>query len=123
MLLLSAVHQWQGPGSNKPPPMMTEPTFPGCVIECRPVGMLKMLDRGQSDDKILAVPSNDPQFSDYHDLSDIPRHFPTEVEHFFQVYKDLESGQTNTRGFANRSEAQAVIAGARERFERTAARG
>ncbi len=90
--------------------MMTEPTFPGCVIEVRPVGMLRMLDRGEHDDKVLAVPSNDPQFSDYHDLDDIPRHFPTEVEHFFKVYKQLEGKEVETQGWVGAAEARKAIA-------------
>ncbi len=96
--------------------MMTEPTFPGCVIEVRPVGMLKMLDRGEHDDKILAVPSNDPQFSDYHDLDDIPRHFPTEVEHFFKVYKQLEGKEVETQGWVGAAEAKKAIKSALDMY-------
>ncbi len=100
--------------------MMTEPTFPGCVIEIRPVGMLKMLDRGEHDDKILAVPSNDPLFSDIHDLGDVTRHFPTEVEHFFKVYKELEGKPVESQGWVGAAEAKKAIAAAlqmyREKF-------
>jgi len=70
--------------------MVSEPTFPGCVIQARPLGLLRMLDRGIADDKVLAVPATDPLFSDYVDLSNVPRHFLTEVAHFFKTYKDLE---------------------------------
>lgn len=71
--------------------MINEPTYPGCVIEARPIGMFRMLDRGMPDDKILAVPSTDPMFDDYFDLEDVHKHFLKEVAHFFQTYKQLEA--------------------------------
>lgn len=74
--------------------MINEPTFPGCIIEARPIGVFRMLDRGESDDKILAVPATDPISNDYHDIGDIPQHFLSEVAHFFKVYKDLEVSRT-----------------------------
>jgi len=70
--------------------MVTEPTFTGCLVEARPLGALRVLDRGVPDDKILAVPARDPLFADYRDLDDVPRHFLAEVSHFFRTYKDLE---------------------------------
>jgi len=70
--------------------MVSEPTFSGCVIVARPLGILRLLDRGNRDDKVLAVPATDPLFADYTDLDDVPRHFLKEVAHFFKTYKDLE---------------------------------
>jgi inorganic pyrophosphatase len=70
--------------------MNNEPTFPGCVIEARPIGIFRMADGDVPDDKILAVPSSDPLFHDYQSIDDIPQHFLREVAHFFEVYKDLE---------------------------------
>ncbi len=70
--------------------MTNEPTFPGCVIEARPIGVFRMLDRGLNDDKILAVPATDPTFDNIHSLADISPHFLEEVKHFFSVYKDLQ---------------------------------
>jgi inorganic pyrophosphatase len=67
-----------------------EPTFPGCVIEARPIGIFRMRDRELADDKILAVPATDPLFDNYREIDDIPPHFLEEVEHFFSVYKDLQ---------------------------------
>jgi inorganic pyrophosphatase len=58
------------------------------------------------------VPSNDPQFSDIHDLGDVSRHFPTEVEHFFKVYKQLEGKEVETQGWVGAAEAKKAIAGA-----------
>ena len=70
--------------------MNNEPTFPGCTIEARPLGVFMMFDQDQPDDKILAVPARDPIFKDYKSIADIPQHFLHEVGHFFEVYKDLE---------------------------------
>lgn len=89
--------------------MMNEPTFPGCVVECRPVGMLKMIDGGEMDYKVLAVPATDPNFDEYMDLSDLPTHFPREVEHFFQVYKQLQGHKAHTEGWVNAADTKAAI--------------
>lgn len=89
--------------------MMNEPTFPGCVIIARPLGMLRMIDKGQNDDKILAVPATDPEFEDYHDISDLPKHFPKEVEHFFMVYKQLQGTTVQSQGWAGAKEAKDAI--------------
>jgi len=79
--------------------MNNEPTFPGCVIEARPLGIFKMLDRDLPDDKILAVPASDPLFNDYQSIDDIPKHFLREAAHFFEVYKDLEGVRTKPIGW------------------------
>ncbi len=90
--------------------MINEPTYPGCVIEARPIGMFQMFDRGMPDDKVLAVPATDPIFDDYHDLGDVPRHFLQEVAHFFQTYKQLETnGNIEPRGWLNAEEAKQRI--------------
>ncbi|NDJ61104.1 MAG: inorganic diphosphatase [Chloroflexi bacterium] len=89
--------------------MMNEPTFPGCVIVARPLGVLQMIDKGEADDKILAVPATDPQFDDYQDISDLPRHFPKEVEHFFMVYKQLQGTSVESRGWQGLEFAREVI--------------
>ncbi len=74
--------------------LINTPTFSGCLIEVRPIGMFRMRDRGELDDKILAVPDADPFFADYHEYTDIPAHFLREVTHFFTVYKELEGVRT-----------------------------
>jgi inorganic pyrophosphatase len=89
--------------------MVNEPTFPGCVIEARPIGLFKMLDQGLADDKVLAVPVNDPIFNDYQDIKDIPKHFLKEVAHFFEVYKDLEGKRTKPIGWEPAEVAKAEI--------------
>ena len=70
--------------------MVNEPTFSGCLIEARPIGLFKMTDRGANDYKVLAVPSSDPIFAEFNDLWRVPAHFLKEVEHFFATYKELE---------------------------------
>ncbi|MBO9371702.1 MAG: inorganic diphosphatase [Chloroflexi bacterium] len=79
--------------------MTNEPTFSGCVIEARPLGVFHLLDRGRIDDKILAVPHTDPLFNDYRSLEDVPAHFLEEVSHFFSVYKDLEQAEVKALGW------------------------
>jgi inorganic pyrophosphatase len=96
--------------------MMEEPTFPGCVIEARPIAMLKLLDRGEHDDKILAVPSTDPHYEDYHDLPDLPKHYPKAVEHFFITYKHLQGAQVESLGWTNAKEAKDAITGAMNHY-------
>ena len=76
-----------------------EPTFTGCIVEVRPIGIFRMLDKGDHDDKILAVPVGNPYFKSFHDLIDVPPHFVDEVAHFFQVYKDLEGHRTQPLGW------------------------
>jgi len=97
--------------------MTNQPTFPGCVIEARPIGVFHMLDAGLTDDKVLAVPATDPLFNDYHDVGDIPQHFLAEVAHFFNVYKDLEGVRTKTIGWEPAAAAREVIARAVQHFK------
>lgn len=92
-----------------------EPTFPGCRIQVRPVGMFVMRDEKGRDEKILCVPFRDPAWSHVQELADLRETLLAEIEHFFSVYKDLEDHPTETDGFRDRAEALAVIADARER--------
>ena len=89
--------------------MIKEPTFTGCLIDVRPVGVLKMLDRGEPDDKILAVPVNDPQHGEYFDIADLPAHHLKEIEHFFAIYKDLEGRRVEIVGWEKSEVAMQVI--------------
>src|SRR5919108_5029584 len=89
--------------------LLNEPTFPGCQIDARPIGVLRMLDRGEPDDKILAVPTNDPYYGEYFDIADIPQHYLKEVEHFFYIYKDLEGRRVQTVGWEKSERAMRVI--------------
>lgn len=87
----------------------TIPVFTGCLVECRPIGLFHLVDRGKADEKVLAVPTGDPYSEGIDELSDIPRHTLKEIEHFFQVYKDLEGVATRTRGFEGAKEARQAI--------------
>ncbi|GAB4438216.1 MAG: inorganic diphosphatase [Anaerolineae bacterium] len=97
--------------------MTTQPTFPGCVIEARPVGMFRMIDRGKSDDKVLAVPATDPNFNDIHDLDDMATHFKAEVAHFFSTYKQLENIVVEPIGWESAEFAKAQIRHAMRQYE------
>jgi len=96
--------------------MVNEPTFPGCQIDARPIGVLSMTDRGEPDDKILAVPINDPFFGEFFDIADIPQHVLKEVEHFFHIYKDLEGKRVQTVGWRKSDVAMRVIREGIERY-------
>ena len=89
--------------------MTNHPSFPGCVIEARPIGLLQMRDKDQPDGKVLAVPATDPVFAGYHDIYQIPQHFLAEVAHFFQVYKDLERIGVETEGWQGAAMARREI--------------
>ncbi len=94
-----------------------EPTFPGCRIRARPVGLFRMTDEKGRDEKVLCVPLRDPLWSHVHDLDDLQQPLLNEVEHFFQVYKDLEGASVETEGFEDRSAAERVIDEARARSD------
>ena len=79
------------------------------------VGVFHMADEKGADEKLLCVPLNDPSWSNVSDIHDVPAQLRNEIEHFFQVYKDLEEKPTTTRGFGNRAEALDVLEQARSR--------
>lgn len=96
--------------------LVESPTFPGCVIEARAVGMLAMVDQGIEDLKLLCVPTKDPRQETVRNYSDVHPHRLREIEHFFGIYKELEGKQTETRGWLSAEEAARVISAASERF-------
>jgi inorganic pyrophosphatase len=89
--------------------MTTEPTFSGCLIPVRPVGVFLMSDEKGGDEKILAVPLADPLKREIADLTDLPSHFLDEVRHFFTVYKDLEGVRVKTGGWEGRASAMRIV--------------
>lgn len=95
--------------------LVGDPTFPGCRIRARAVGVFHMADEKGPDEKVICVPLRDPSFMRVHDVHDIQPEFRDEIEHFFQVYKQLEKKETETRGFGNRSQAEQIIVEARMR--------
>lgn len=74
--------------------LVPEPTFPGCLIECRAIGMFRMTDEMGGDDKVLCIPVADHRRNHLQDLDDLPMYARLEIEHFFSVYKDLEPGKS-----------------------------
>ncbi len=79
--------------------IMDEPTFPGCVIAARPIGMLEMIDGGDRDEKILCVPAEDPRYKEVKSLKDIAPHRLEEIAEFFRTYKNLEKKATEIQGW------------------------
>jgi inorganic pyrophosphatase len=98
--------------------LVEEPSFSGWVIEVRPIGMLNMIDQDQTDQKILAVPNRNPRYDDVHDLEAIFAHVRKEIEHFFNIYKELENRTTATMGWSGPEEARKSITQARKRYLR-----
>lgn len=100
--------------------LVWEPTFPGCIIEAKPVGLFKMWDEKGPDEKILCVPIFDPLWNHIKELSEVPPHLLKEIEHFFSIYKDLEKKKTGVEGWDDRSAAIRIIEEARQRFRQHA---
>lgn len=97
--------------------LLKEETFPGCIIEARPIGVLHMLDRGEPDDKILAVPMHDPYSEEYFDIADLPQHLLREVAQFFVSYKELEGKKVEIVGWGKSGEAMTLIARSIARYD------
>jgi len=96
--------------------LAAQPSFPGCVVEVRTVGLLNMLDQGVADDKILAVGAHNPQHQRIHDCPDVEPHVLKEIEHFFSVYKELEGKRTEILGWRNADAAHRLIGEAHRNF-------
>lgn len=98
--------------------LLDEPTFPGCHIRVRPVGVFWMRDEKGPDAKVLCVPATDPRWASVNDIADLPPHLLDEIAHFFDVYKALEPGkETETRGWEGSAAAEAAVVDARRRHE------
>jgi inorganic pyrophosphatase len=95
--------------------LVSEPTFPGCRIRSRPIGLFRMWDEKGPDQKIMCVPLRDPTWSALRVYEDIPESLRNEIEHFFAVYKDLEGKPTGVEGWGDLAEAEALIKEARAR--------
>ena len=89
--------------------VVEEPTFPGCRLRARPIGVLAMRDEKGLDHKIIAVPVADPRFEGIRDLRDLQPHWLREIENFFATYKTLERLETEIEGWSGREEAWRVI--------------
>ena len=98
--------------------LVLEPTFPGCLIRSRPIGMFRMRDENGPDDKILCVPASDPRQEHLQDLHHLPEFDRLEIEHFFLIYKQLEPGKCVTgQSWAGRRDAEAEVVASRQRLK------
>jgi inorganic pyrophosphatase len=101
--------------------LLEEPTFPGCLIRCRAIGMFRMRDEKGLDDKVLCVAATDPRMAHLSDITDVPGFDRLEIEHFFQVYKALEPGkEVETARWVDRTAAEAQIESCRARLASSA---
>jgi len=90
--------------------LVQEPTFPGCLIRCRAIAMFRMRDEMGGDDKVLCVPNGDPRLEHLRDIDDVDSFHLLEIQHFFQVYKELEPGKSvEGATWVGRAEAEAEI--------------
>ena len=95
-----------------------EPTFAGCLVVARPIGLLKMMDEGKEDDKVLAVPVGEPSFEGILDYTDMFPHTIRKIQHFFETYKLLEGKKTSTGGWEDAGAAKRIIMEAHNRFSK-----
>ncbi len=97
--------------------LVQEPTFPGCLIACRAIGMFRMTDEAGGDDKVLCVPAHDPRLEHMRDIHHLPEFERLEIQHFFEVYKDLEPGKSvEGATWVGRAEAEEEIERSRKRL-------
>jgi inorganic pyrophosphatase len=97
--------------------LVNEPTFPGCRIDVRAVGLFQMRDEDGVDDKVLCVPVGDPEWRDVHELEDVTLRLREEIAHFFAVYTELEPDRiTAIEGWAGREQAEREVEEAIARF-------
>lgn len=100
--------------------LVDAPSFTGCVMTVRPIGMLRMTDQGKEDEKILAVGTNNPIYkhvSEYHELYP---HLMLEIEHFFTIYKELEAKTTRVQGWHDAAQARRIVMECSDRFAKKA---
>jgi inorganic pyrophosphatase len=91
--------------------LTTQPLAPGILVHARPIGLLPMVDAGDRDEKILAVPAGDPRFADVKDIADVNQHTLKEIAHFFVTYKQLQNKEVTVADWQNKASAE-------EAFER-----
>lgn len=99
--------------------LCSESLTPMCLVDCYPIGVISMIDQDLKDEKIIAIPFGDPQMSAWTDMSDLPPHMTSEIEHFFTVYKELEGKHTSLTRSGDRQAAYEVIEAAIEAFRKS----
>ena len=98
--------------------LSSESVVPMSLVRCYPIGILKMVDSGEPDEKIIAICENDPFYNNFASMDDVPAHILEEISHFFQHYKELEHGKdTVIEGFLGVEEAKKTIAECRKRYD------
>ncbi len=98
--------------------LLDEPTFPGCVVRCRAIGMFHMRDEAGGDDKVMCIPAGDPRLDHMKDLGDMGEFYRLEIQHFFETYKDLEPGKSvEGAHWVGREEAEEEIRRSYARLE------
>jgi inorganic pyrophosphatase len=95
-----------------------EPLVPGCLVEARPIGVLDMIDGGEGDAKVLAVPTADPRWKNTKDISDLEPHFLDEIKHFFTVYKDLQKKKVEIGEWRNAESARNDVDKSIEQYQK-----
>jgi inorganic pyrophosphatase len=96
--------------------LVDAPSFPGCVMEVRPIGLLEMTDQGKGDEKVLCVGKGNPRYKDVWNFSEIYPHILKEITHFFSIYKDLEGKRVEVSGWRDAAFARAKVVEAQQRF-------
>ena len=99
--------------------LCTETVIPMTLVQCHPIGVIKMIDGGALDEKIIAVPTSDPTYRSYQNITELPKQIFDEMMHFFEVYKTLERKQTTVTEISEREEALAVVASCIARYKNT----
>ncbi|OGY83277.1 MAG: inorganic pyrophosphatase [Candidatus Kerfeldbacteria bacterium RIFCSPHIGHO2_12_FULL_48_17] len=89
--------------------LTTNPLVPGLLVEVRAVGVMRMIDCGESDDKLLAVPAEDPRFNNFKDIDDVDEHVKKEMKHFFETLKLLQNKTIEVKGFENAAAARTTV--------------
>ncbi len=89
--------------------LCSETLFPMTLVRCYPIGVIRMIDGGHADEKIIAIPFDDPKYNSYSELSQLPAHVFAEIEHFYSVYKALEQKQTAVRPADGKETAKTII--------------
>ena len=101
-----------------------DPLFPGVLVKCRAIGMFRMTDEAGPDEKLVCVPADDPRKANLQDITDLPEFDRLEIQHFFEVYKDLEPGKSvEGAEWADRAAAEAEVIRSRERLAQSLATG
>lgn len=97
----------------------SEPIMPGALAKCKPIGIMRMIDSGDQDDKVIAVMPKDPAYKDFTDIAQLPKHVGEEIQHFFSVYKALEGKKTQTGAIEGPEAAKKTIQDCMDAYAKT----